>query len=96
MAVVTVVVVPVVVTAIEVQVVRIVAVGAIKRTRPIVAVGALVVDFRTIAVARCGQASKTVSGLNVNKGSSDSLTDVFNKFPATALLFNIIFTIPLT
>lgn len=76
MAVVTVVVVPVIVTAIEVQVVGVVAVVAVQRTRPIVAVGASVVDFRTVAVARSGQASKTVSGLNVNKGPGDSFTDV--------------------
>lgn len=59
MAVVAVVVVPVVVAAVEVQVVGVVAVTAIQRTRPIVAVGTLIVDFRTVAVARSGQASGT-------------------------------------
>ena len=47
------------VATVEVQVVGVVAVTAIQRTRPIVAVGTLIVDFRTVAVARSGQASGT-------------------------------------
>ena len=51
-AVVTVVVVDVVVATVEVEVVRVVAVVGIERTRPVVAVRALIVEVAPVAVAR--------------------------------------------
>ena len=62
MAVVTVVVAPVVVAAVEVQEVGEAAVTAIQRTRPIVAAGTLIEDSRTAAVARSGQEDAVAVG----------------------------------
>ena len=62
MAVVTVVVVPEVLAAVEVQVVGVVAATAIQRTRPIVAVGTLTDDYRTAAAARSGQEDAVAVG----------------------------------
>ena len=59
--VVAVVVVPVHVARVEVQVVGVVRVVRIERTRPIVAVGACVVERRVVAPARSGEEAKAFS-----------------------------------
>ena len=59
---VTEVVVPVVEAAVEAQAVGAVADTAIQRTRPIVAVGTLIEDSRTVAVARSGQEDAVAVG----------------------------------
>ena len=63
-----VVVVPVVVAAVEVQVVSVVAVIAVKRRRPVVSVATSVVGFRSVAIARSGLRSGTIFCIKCRQG----------------------------
>lgn len=60
MTVVAIVVVPVHIAIVEVQVISVVAVALVERTRPIVAVRALIVDTRTVAITGSGSNCLTV------------------------------------